>query len=250
MRKWSAIKVNHLDDWSEANNLRQDRIAYCPFIPYMPDWHRYAWGDRRFTGARFSRIYVGLRSSSQERKAGVWRTSDYWVFSNSVAARIRMELEYRLGYLVRVQELPALVLTGHRKEFQTPTSITPETSSALVLAELGTDTPLEIYRENVVLRPALASLLMRINNGSIRTFEQLFKRLPPCGPGVSLKAWVGGVSRLQLPESGLPAIARPYLTYSRGYVRKETLARGGALKAWKRESSDIRFEGSHLLLQP
>jgi hypothetical protein len=96
MSKWSATKVSQLADWSDAKTLHQDKVeAYCPFIPLQPDWHRFSLADLRFTGARVTRVYIGLRSASEERKAGIWRNSDYWIFPDSVAARERMEREYR-----------------------------------------------------------------------------------------------------------------------------------------------------------
>jgi hypothetical protein len=159
----------------------------------------------------------------------------------------RTVTEYRRGYLVLVQELPALVLSGHRHEARTPTSITPEADIAIVLTELGTDSPLEISRGNVVLQPALARLIKQASKGSLKTFEQLFKRLPPCGPPAALKAWVGNVSRLQLSQDCGVAASRPYLIYSRGYMRKEVLARVGKLNAWRAESSDIRFDATRFL---
>lgn len=247
MSKWSATKVSPLDDWSDAKTLHQDKLTYCPFIPLQREWHRFSLADLRFTGIHATRVYIGLRSASEERKAGIWLNSDYWIFPDSVAARERMELEYRRGYLVRVQELPALVLSGHRNEARTPTSITPEADIAIVLTELGTDSPLEINRGNVVLQPALARLIKHATSGSLTTFEQLFKRLPPCAPPAALKAWVGNVSRLGLSMASGAAVPRPYLIYSRGYVRKEVLARVGMLNAWRAESSDIRFDETQLI---
>ena len=121
-------------------------------------------------------------------------------------------------------------------------SITPEADIAIVLTELGTDSPLEINRGNVVLQPALARLIKHATSGSLKTFEQLFKRLPPCGPRLSLRAWVGSVSHLGLTLSSSAAAPWPYLIYSRGYVRKEVLARVGLLNAWRAESCAIQFD--------
>jgi hypothetical protein len=158
-----------------------------------------------------------------------------------------MELEYRRGYLVQVQELPAVVLSGHRNEPRIPNPFNaPKTDYAIVLTELGTDRPLETGRDNVVLRPALARLIKHATKGSIKTFEQLFKRMPPCGPGASIKAWVGNVQQLGLSRGGGAEAVRPYLTYSRSYVPKAALARVGHLNAWRAESSDIRFDAGQL----
>ncbi len=81
-----------------------------PFAPATPA-HLAMWECATFSRLRRTRLFLGLRSASQQHREGVWGYRPEWVFPTLNLAKLHMELEYGdgHGYLVRVLELSAIV---------------------------------------------------------------------------------------------------------------------------------------------
>lgn len=81
-----------------------------PFAPATPA-HMAMWARTAFSRLHRSRLFLGLRSASQQHREGVWAYRPEWAFPSLRLAKAHMEQEYGdgHGYLVRVVELPAIV---------------------------------------------------------------------------------------------------------------------------------------------
>ena len=113
MARAAYVALQKLVVLAEYETERRRPEADAEVIPLAPatSAHFAMWRRASFIRLRRTRLFLGLRSASQQHREGVWAYRPEWAFPSLSLAKRCMEGEYGTGhgFLVRVLELPAIL---------------------------------------------------------------------------------------------------------------------------------------------